>query len=513
MLNNLNYVLKAITFAVILFVLSRCIPNADSMTDMYGKQNVEKFVQDNYLDISSYSQYLADGSFLIKGKIDNKPADIKSWQLLVAGYISDAMYTVSVADDGYFEKEIPITGIQDISIPIGNTSVTFFSYPGDTIEIYFDNNKPKKTLRLKGKNADREKELALCQQIYKKHFAEYLEIINLANNRNIKDEKLLSKLNKYYDNKIKTIKSFEKENGEFLFLQKFADETYFQAILPIANRKDLLPKIQSSYPNEFRTWVRDSNLDSVTNFPLNYKRFVTNRSYRNFLESFVLNFKPKGASLEKDYYFALSFFNNEDIRDWYITLSLDLALAYKDFDEFSFVYNEFKDICTNKNYLNLLEDKYQVTLQTQSGNPAPDFELKDETGKTVRLSDFKGKIVYMDFWGMGCGSCVWLFQNSDAEFHEKYKDFDIVYIYINVSDNDVNWKKGIEKYNLQGINLIAENWTENPVCKAYNVNGIPHYVLIDKEGIIVKNRCDLPSKILADGEKSEFDQLVRGKNL
>ena len=468
------------------------------------------------IENSTYAQYLGDGSFVVKGKVENKTTDMNSWRLAVTGYISNEVFTIPVADDGSFEKDIPISDVQDIYLYLDNT-ITIFSYPGDTIEIYFDCNKPKETLVLKGKNSDREKELALCLLIYNKYRQAFLDINRLEYDE-ITEEELLSKLNEYYDNKIETIKSFEKENGRFTFLERFRDETYFETILQITSKKELLPKIHCEYTDGFIIRVNGNKRDTVPNLPfetLNYKQFRINNSYRTFLEFFVsasmLSFKAPTTPVKNNFYFALSCLNNEAIRDWYITRKLDRAFTYNDFDETSFVYNEFKKICTNKNYLNLIEGKYQVALRTQPGNPAPDFELKDENGKSVKLSDLRGKIVYIDFWGMGCGPCIYEFQNSVAQFHEKYKDFDIAYVYINVNDNEANWKKGIEMYNLKGINLLAEGWTSNPACQAFNVLGIPHYVLIDKEGKIAKNKCDRPSIILMQGDNSEFDLLVRGK--
>ena len=159
--------------------------------------------------------------------------------------------------------------------------------------------------------------------------------------------------------------------------------------------------------------------------------------------------------------------------------------------------------------MELIDQKYKAASVLQAGNPAPDFELSDENGKKVRLSDLRGKIVYMDFWAPWCRPCIDEFKNYKNKLYEKYKDYDICYVYICVDGSSEQWKKQIQDHNLKGINLMAEGWESNPVCKAYNVLGIPHYVLIDKNGIIVDSKCDRPSQILKGGESSKFDKLVR----
>ena len=461
---------------------------------------------------SPYSKFVGEGSFIIKGKVENKPADVDSWRLAVSGYATNEGHTIALEDDGSFDMKIPVHDVQDVYLYLAGDAITIFTYPGDVIELYFDYNDQKETMRLKGRNADREKELALCMQVFKKHRRASSDMHRLMFNREITDEEYLAKLNEYYDNKIETIKAFEEENGEFTFLDKFKDGAYFETIIILTRKRALMPGIHCEHPNEFSTWASNSNLDSVTDFPLNNMRFRTNNSYREFVNSFVSNLRPDITSIKDYCRFASSILSGEPaIRDWYITGRLEMAITYHDFKETAIAYNEFKNVCADKDYLAMLDEKYQAALLIQPGNQAPDFELKDETGKTVKLSDLRGKTVYMDFWAMNCGPCIHEFQNSLAELKEKYKDFDIAYVYINVNDNEANWKKGIETYNLKGINLMAEGWTDNPVCQAYNILGIPHYVLIDKEGIIVNNNCDRPSRILEEGEESEFDRLVKGQ--
>jgi hypothetical protein len=77
--------------------------------------------------------------------------------------------------------------------------------------------------------------------------------------------------------------------------------------------------------------------------------------------------------------------------------------------------------------------------------------------------------------------------------HSRYKDKPIVFVNICVDSDEKAWKKSLGELNLDGVNLIAEGWTGNPVCKAYHIEGIPHYCLIDKDGRIINDAGPTPS--------------------
>jgi len=152
------------------------------------------------------------------------------------------------------------------------------------------------------------------------------------------------------------------------------------------------------------------------------------------------------------------------------------------------------------------------------GRPAPDFELPDAEGVLHRLSDYKGKIIYMDFWGTWCSPCIQEIPDALA-LQEKYKDKPVVFLYIALEQGNnhiAGWKKFIagesplseklfDHKPFPGVHLLAENQMRNEAIGPYKINFAPTHVLVDQNGNIVKARAKGAKNISED-----IDLLLKG---
>lgn len=128
--------------------------------------------------------------------------------------------------------------------------------------------------------------------------------------------------------------------------------------------------------------------------------------------------------------------------------------------------------------------KYATEL-LETGAKAPDFSLKTPEGKTVKLSDFHGKYVVLDFWASWCPDCIKDIPNM-KRMYETYKDRGIVFLGVSFDDNKDNWTAMIKKQGIKYTQVSElKKWKTTEVSKAYKINWIPTLYLIDKEGKVV----------------------------
>lgn len=137
-------------------------------------------------------------------------------------------------------------------------------------------------------------------------------------------------------------------------------------------------------------------------------------------------------------------------------------------------------------------EKEAELSNTQPGKPAPQFTLPDAMGKTHKLDDFKGKVVYIDLWASWCGPCREETPAYRALYHKYQKDKRIAFMSIAVHDAVKNWKQAIAEDKPDWLQLFDK---DGAVATQYAANMIPKFILIDKKGKIIDFTTWPPSNL------------------
>ncbi len=125
---------------------------------------------------------------------------------------------------------------------------------------------------------------------------------------------------------------------------------------------------------------------------------------------------------------------------------------------------------------------------------APDFTLMDLEGNQVSLSQFKGKVIYLEMWATWCGPCLEQIPHAE-ELHKQFKDNpEVVFINVSIDRDTVRWKKKIEDKSMTGIHLLSPGGYESDLKGKYDLTSIPRCILIDKQGIIVEYYAKRPKE-------------------
>jgi peroxiredoxin len=125
----------------------------------------------------------------------------------------------------------------------------------------------------------------------------------------------------------------------------------------------------------------------------------------------------------------------------------------------------------------------------QPGVMAPDFAMTMRDGKQVKLSDFRGKVVVLDFWATWCGPCVAAMPHVQ-EIADHYKDQGVIVLASCTSDERSKFDAWVDSKTQDYPNVLfafdpLEKSADRASRKLYGVSGIPQQFVIDKDGKVV----------------------------
>lgn len=154
--------------------------------------------------------------------------------------------------------------------------------------------------------------------------------------------------------------------------------------------------------------------------------------------------------------------------------------------EYQKVLKSLKKNFPENQHVKAFSEDIEKKLATEVGGKAAEFVLPGKGGKAVKLSDFKGKYVLLDFWATWCKPCIAEIPNLKSVY-KKYKNqnFEIISVCIDKAEFKPTWEKIIAEHQANWVQLFD---AAGQTAESYSIEYFPTILLLDQKGnIVAKN--------------------------
>lgn len=233
-----------------------------------------------------------------------------------------------------------------------------------------------------------------------------------------------------------------------------------------------LQKVSDTHYKNFRKYLKEGDSIYKISINKNFSKDIRERAKKEYKDNYSNRRKLDYSFIEN---------NPKSLFSAYL---LDFYSTTFGKQETKKLYNNFSKEISESSYGQSINEFIELNSNLQIGDNYVDFSLNDIKGNTVRLSDFEGKYILLEFWNTNCSPCIKEFPYLKNTYNNLRKEgFEIV----SVSDDKSKdkWLNLIKKENLEWRNLRTKNGTKDKVYKIYGINGVPSNFLINKKGVII----------------------------
>lgn len=408
------------------------------------------------------------------------------------------------------------------------SNILILVHPGDSLHVEFSgkpNKRPAilKTIKFSGDAADVNRQAAVFQEMYFSNplFTDNKTIEYVNKNYEIPQYSLyLDTLQKEYQKLFDTFVSKNTTSSEgriwaYTYMQQaYIDEVLFYP-MKHKNLNKLSPDefivpleyyspIFEMLPIDEASFISANALSSYSNrFLYNYvgERMLQNPLAKKYEESGYEN-APNGLMDSLMIYSIVEFTQDGLLRQILLT---EWFMDYFDENRIIPFENHLSLIESSikENYLKEpLYEKYKE-VKKRSDNPtlAYDAMVKNVEGSSIEiiidsiLQINKGQVIYIDCWATWCSPCKKEMPNSKKLMNELAKE-DVAFVFLCIDSKKKLWKTNLSELQIGGQHYFLDRTQSTELREIFEISGIPHYILIDREGTIIEKGSALrPNRV------------------
>ncbi len=419
----------------------------------------------------------------ISGTVSNYDND---FALLTSKGITD---TIWLNNDGSFTQTVTISEPTYYTLRTARLRNTLYLAPGGSIEVAIDIKKPEENPYISGSLANQNQILAKVNKAVNGATQDFRAFFTLSK------EAFAAKT----DSIVANAKSIISSCNDKTFVGIEQSRVDYLAAMWQYNYPEYNARISG---NEFTRnesdyqFMNDIDFSNTKHFSLNEYTALVENHINNIYYTEIAKDEHKGKSVFEQTLILFdmidSLVTDPTMQDYYKHNSTSEAVKWSSLEIAKNVAEHFVKTSKSDTYRTIIENALAKRMLLAPGQPAPSFTLTDIEGNEHSLSDFKGQLVYIDFWASWCGPCRREIPHL-KKVKEAYKGKPIAFLAISLDDDKSAWERMVEKEELKGYQLHAEKAWQSDVAKQYQIYGVPTFVLIDGEGKIIEYPATRPS--------------------
>lgn len=197
---------------------------------------------------------------------------------------------------------------------------------------------------------------------------------------------------------------------------------------------------------------------------------------------------PVSAMLKED----VGMISNDTIKGEIALMFSGMSKTQVGLEQYKKEYGSFLITDSQKERWQRIEDNFRESMEKKE---IINLTFPNAEGNDISLSDFRGKVVYIDIWATWCGPCkkeMPAMKALEAEYKDN-KDIVFMGISVDASKNIQKWKDFVIKEQLPGVQLFAGDMAGAALSKPYKITGIPRFMLVGKDGSLLYMDAPRPS--------------------
>ena len=464
-----------------------------------------------------------DNQVIISGEITN--FDIQSEYQSIQFYVDNPFgeqenHTIYIDDSGHFQLSLQQFYPQEYFMIFKN-HFSFYISPGDSIFITLDSDLLNTEL---SHETDRYNYIRITGdgEEMNRDYLKYLKFMGDSVWNRKADRDACTNLNpeeykKYIEEKtalqLKKVNAFiERNNPCNQFREFVSNSLHYEAMDDLMRYRWLHPHLNSIKPDSFQLSTEYYSFLKETDF--NNEDLMISNAYLNFLREYPRYFNYESLPPDTLKKFQ-EIYKNDNIGAYQNQLNhilnnssgfLEQILLAKFFYQF-LIWNDPETFNTlykpeyfsNTDYSTYLEEQYTELVENlkdpgyYTDKILSDLKFYDNNVLTSIIDKYPGKVIYIDFWAPSCGPCMGEMKYVN-ELHEKYKNQDIEFVFLANHCTEKSWKITIAKKDIKGRHILLDDNQFKQLSDKLKIAGIPHYVLIDRNGSIVNSNAPRPSE-------------------